>query len=115
MRLMTTASWIGFSAAPIWMVEKFGWAMMQRPLQPAIALALTSGTTSGTSGSIRQYDVLSITIAPALAARGLCSADTLAPGELSTMSMPLKANFGRSWTFRTDLSADHVCLPTERA
>ena len=31
---------------------------------------------------MRQYDVLSITMAPALAARGLCSADTLAPGVL---------------------------------
>src|SRR5580693_9961951 len=64
---------------------------------------------------MRQCDVLSITTAPALAARGLCSADTLAPGELNTMSMPLKSNFARSWTFSTDLSPNDVCLPTERA
>ena len=64
---------------------------------------------------MRQYEVLSITTAPALAARGLCSADTLAPGELNTMSMPLKSNFARSWTFRIDLSPNDICLPTERA
>ena len=34
--------------------------------------------------------------APDLTARGLYSADTLAPGELNTMSMPLKSNFARS-------------------
>src|SRR5215475_3707459 len=54
-------------------------------------------------------------MAPALAARGLCSAETLAPGELSTMSMPLKSNLARSWTFSTDFSPNEVCLPTERA
>ena len=64
---------------------------------------------------MRQYEVLSITTAPALAARGLCSADTLAPGELNTMSMPLKSNFARSWIFRIDLSPNDICLPTERA
>jgi hypothetical protein len=63
---------------------------------------------------MRQYDVLSITTAPALAARGLCSADTLAPGELNTMSTPLKSNFARSWTFRIDLSPNDAFRPTER-
>jgi hypothetical protein len=64
---------------------------------------------------MRQYEVLSITMAPALAARGLCSAETLAPGELNTMSMPLKSNLARSWTFKIVLSPNEVCLPTERA
>ena len=51
-----------------------------------MASRLTSGTTSGTSGSMRKWEVLSITTAPALAARGECSAETLPPGEDSTGS-----------------------------
>src|SRR3954453_19377052 len=62
---------------------------------------------------MRQYDVLSITIAPALTARGLCSAETLAPGELSTMSTPLKSNLARSWTFSTRSSPNEVWRPTD--
>ena len=63
---------------------------------------------------MRQYEVLSITMAPALAARGLCSAETLAPGDDSTMSMPLKSNLARSWTFSTWFSPNEVWRPTER-
>src|SRR5476649_288483 len=99
---MVAASWIGFSATTIWMVEQLGLAMMPRRLYCAIAARFTSGTTSGTSGSMRQYEVLSITTAPALTARGECSAETLEPGEESTMSMPLKSYLARSRTFRTD-------------
>ena len=32
MRVMPTASWMGFSATTIWMVEQFGLAMMSRLL-----------------------------------------------------------------------------------
>jgi len=81
------------------MVEQLGLAMMPRFLYPATASGLTSGTTSGTSGCMRKCDVLSMTTAPALAARGLCSADTFAPGDDSTMSMPSKSKAASSRTF----------------
>ena len=63
---------------------------------------------------MRQYDVLSITTAPALAARGLYSAETLAPGDDSTMSMPLKSNLARSLTLRTLSSPNEIWRPDER-
>ena len=45
---------------------------------------------------MRKCEVLSITTAPALAARGACTAETLAPGENSAMSTPLKSYLSRS-------------------
>ena len=45
-----------------WMVEQFGLAMM--PLFQAMSWGLTSGTTSGTSGSILQALLLSTTVTP---------------------------------------------------
>src|SRR5205085_3233843 len=59
------------------------------------AWAFTSGTTSGTSGSMRQADELSMTIAPALAAIGLNSRLTEAGVLDKTRSTPAKAS-GRS-------------------
>ena len=52
------------------------------------AWALTSGTTSGTSGSMRQADELSMTMAPAAATRGASSRDVAPPAENRTMSRP---------------------------
>ena len=49
-------------------VEQFGLAMI--PLCVKISSGLTSGTTRGTSGSIRNALELSITIAPRFAASG---------------------------------------------
>src|SRR5438270_13606396 len=54
--------------------------------------AFTSGTTSGTSGSIRQADELSITVAPALAAIGLNSRLTDAGVLDRTRSTPANAS-----------------------
>ena len=73
----------GFSATTIWMVEQFGLAMMPRLAKRFSACGFTSGTTSGTSGSMRNWLVLSITTQPAAAARGACTAETAAPGENS--------------------------------
>src|SRR5689334_13889551 len=56
------------------------------------APALTSGTTSGTSGSMRQALELSITMAPALVAIGLASRLTEAGVLESTMSTPANAS-----------------------
>ena len=63
---------------------------------------------------MRKYEVLSITTAPAAAARGLCSAETLAPGDDSTMSTPLKSKSARFFTFSVLSSPNETSLPTER-
>ncbi len=105
----------GFSATSICMVEQLGLAMMPRFLYCAIASGLTSLTTSGTSGSMRNCEVLSITTAPALAARGACTAETLAPGENSAISTPLKSKRSRSSTFSTFFSPKETSPPAERS
>ena len=56
------------------------------------ASALTSGTTSGTSGSMRQALELSMTMAPAFAAIGLVSRLTDAGVLDRTMSTPANAS-----------------------
>src|SRR4051794_24098320 len=50
--------------------------------------SFTSGTTSGTSGSIRQAAELSMTMAPAAATLGASSFDAVAPLENSATSSP---------------------------
>jgi hypothetical protein len=62
-------------------MEQFGLAMMAPPSMPARACALTSGTTSGIASSYRNAEVLSITTAPARAARGANSLLTEPPAE----------------------------------
>jgi hypothetical protein len=69
------------------MVVQFGLAMM--PLgRSASVCGLTSDTTSGTSGCMRQADELSITVAPAAANRGASAREAVAPTENSAMSRP---------------------------
>src|SRR5205807_8551231 len=72
-------------------VEQFGLATIPLGIR-ASASAFTSGTTSGTSGSMRQALELSTTIAPARAAIGLYSRLTLAGVLERTISMPAKAS-----------------------
>ena len=69
------------------MVVQFGLATMPLGMSSR-AWALTSGTTSGTSGSMRQADELSITMAPAAATTGASSLEVDAPAENRAMSMP---------------------------
>ena len=61
------------------MVVQFGLATMPLGID-ASASALASGTTSGTSGSRRQADELSMTMAPAAARRGASSRETAGGG-----------------------------------
>ena len=68
-------------------VVQFGLATMPFGIDRS-ASAFTSGTTSGTSGSIRQADELSITVAPAAATRGASARDAVAPAENRAMSRP---------------------------
>ena len=77
----------GWSTGIAAMVVQFGLAMM--PLRiSASACGLTSLTTSGTSGSRRQAELLSMTVTPASANRGACALEVVAPAEKSAMSRP---------------------------
>ena len=67
-RLMRLALWIGHSGTSAMIAAQFGLAMM--PLCSRIRPALISGTTSGTSGSMRKAEELSTTTAPAFTAIG---------------------------------------------
>ena len=60
--------WIGHSGTSAVIAEQFGTAIM--PLCSRMRLALISGITSGTFGSIRNAEELSMTTAPALTAIG---------------------------------------------
>src|SRR6516225_5611179 len=95
------------------MVEQLGLATIPFGMRRS-ASALTSGTTSGTSGSMRQALELSITMAPARAAIGLYSRLTRAGVLDSTMSMPAKAS-GRSGSTGYDLPAKSMGLPALRS
>src|SRR5262245_54060436 len=78
------------------------------------ASALTSGTTSGTSGSMRQALELSTTTAPALAAIGLDSRLTLAGVLDSTTSTPANAS-GLIGSTVYDLPLNSIDLPALRS
>src|SRR5207237_6456222 len=78
------------------------------------ALALTSGTTSGTSGSMRQALLLSMTMAPALAAMGLYSRLTMAGVLDRTMSTPTNAS-GRIGSTGYVLPLNVMDLPALRS
>ena len=62
------------------------------PMWPSRSSGLTCDTTSGTVGSIRQADELSITVAPCATAAGASSFETSAPAEKRAMSTPSKAS-----------------------
>ena len=59
--------------------------------KPSSAWALTSGTTSGTLGSIRHTEELSMTTAPAAAIFGDHSLLTVPPADIRQMSVPAKS------------------------
>jgi hypothetical protein len=62
------------------------------------ACSFTSGTTRGTSGSIRHADELSMTVAPARAKRGASSLEDVAPEDIRAMSTPEKSAVALSST-----------------
>src|SRR5262245_8909277 len=109
---MRARSCKGFRATTIWMVEQLGLATM--PLGMLFrASALTSGTTSGTSGSMRQALELSMTTAPALAAIGDDSRLTPAGVDERTTSTPATAS-GRIGSTTWDLPLNVIDLPALR-
>ena len=74
------------SATTIWMVEQFGLAMT--PLCQLTSPGFTSGTTSGTSSSMRNALELSIMTAPWETTASRMAFDTEPPAENSAMSTP---------------------------
>src|SRR3954452_15080004 len=90
-RLMTALSCSGFSATTSCAVEQFGLAMMFFLVKPAAASALTSGTISGTSGSMRQADELSMTTTPAAPIFGDHSFETAPPADIRQISTSEKS------------------------
>src|SRR5205085_3261748 len=97
---MVALSCSGFSATTSCAVEQFGLAMMFFFVNPPTASALTSGTTSGTSGSIRHADELSITTAPAAPILGDHSFDTAPPADIRQMSVSPKSKCSSALHFR---------------
>src|SRR3954462_7442941 len=95
------------------MVVQFGVAMIRFRGRSASA-PLTSATTSGTSGSIRQADELSMTVTPAAANVGASALDVDPPAENSAMSRPDGSAFSASST-TTSAPAHGSVLPAERA
>ena len=95
------------------MVVQFGLAMMPLRISPS-ACGLTSLTISGTSGSRRQAELLSMTVTPAAANRGACAFEVVAPAEKSAMSRPVGSAVAASSTVISPSPHGSV-LPAERA
>ena len=95
------------------MVVQFGLATIPLGMERSAA-AFASGTTSGTSGSRRQAEELSITVAPAPASRGESCRDTEAGAEHRARSMPERSAVSASST-TTSPSAHGSVVPAERA
>ncbi len=74
----------------------------------------TSETTSGTSGSLRQAEELSTTVAPAAATLGANSRDMAAPAENRARSSPAKSAVAVSST-TTSPPAHGSTWPADRA
>jgi hypothetical protein len=94
-------------------VVQLGLAMM--PLgRLASACPFTSATTSGTSGSIRHADELSITTGPAAATCGASSFEVAPPAENKAMSRPDHSAAAASST-TTSVPFHGRVRPAERA
>ena len=96
-RRSPAAACSGLSTGIAAMVVQLGLATIPFGMDPSV-WGLTSATTNGTSGSIRQADELSMTIAPAAANRGASSRDDVAPAENRAMSRPSRSATAASST-----------------
>jgi len=92
-------------------VEQFGFAMI--PRCAAMSCGLTSGITSGTSGSMRKAEVLSTTTHPASTARGANFFEMLPPADASTRSTSPKLLSVSSSTTSSS-PAKGIFLPADR-
>ncbi len=75
---------------------------------------MTSETTSGTSGSIRNAEELSTTVTPASAKRGASAREVVAPAEKSATSSPAGSAVEASSTV-ISRPAKGSTVPAERA
>ena len=94
-------------------VVQLGFAMMPRGRIFA-ASGLISGTTKGTSVSMRKAEELSMTTAPAAAADGPYSREIPPPALKSAMSTPTNESCVSSST-TISLPRNNIVLPAERA
>ena len=109
----TARSCSGFSATSIWIVEQFGFATMAPPLRGILA-PFTSGTTSGTSGSMRNAALLSTTRQPFDAAMGPHCRATDEPAENSASRAPSKTS-GDAASRRTSTPRKRTVPPADRS
>ena len=93
-------------------VEQFGLAMIFFLEKPTIASAFTSGTIRGTSGSMRQAELLSMTTAPLAAIFGDQILDTSPPALINAISTLPKSKVSRSRHFSV-LSPKLTSLPMD--
>ena len=82
---------MAFSATTIWIVVQLGLAMIRRGAFFA-SPGLTSGTTSGTSASMRNALELSIITAPCFVIVAANSRDVPAPADVRAKSTPRKSS-----------------------
>ena len=111
MRLIGEISCSGFRPKLIIIVEQFGLAII--PLCFKISSGFTSGTTRGTSGSIRNALELSITIAPRLAASGANVLEIEPPANKAISIFSKDSGFASSTTNVFPFTVSSV--PAERA
>src|SRR3990172_167165 len=111
MRSMRFTLCTGQSAWHRGVVGQLGMEMI--PLCPCRSLALTSGTTSGTSGSMRQAELSSMATAPAFTAYGISVLDTSVVAEKKVRSTPRNDLVVASST-STSHSPTVILRPTER-
>ena len=108
MRLCLCSGHSGITAT---IATQFGLAMM--PICREIASGFTSGTTSGTPGSMRNAEELSTTTAPCRTAIGANRRDTAPPAENSAISTPGKlSSFSSSTAMPSPRNSS--LLPAER-
>ncbi len=112
-RTSPASSCRGLSAGIAAIVVQLGLAMMPLPAF-ATCSGLTSLTTSGTAGSIRQAEELSMTTAPAAAKRSASARDAVAPAENSAMSSPAGSAVAASSTVTSPPDQGSV-EPADRA
>ena len=103
----------GLSTGIATIVVQLGLATMPFGIDPS-ASALTSGTTRGTSGSMRQADELSMTTAPAAATTGASSFEVAPPAENRAKSSPVKSAVAASST-TTSWPRQSSVRPADRA
>jgi len=85
------------SATTSWAVEQLGLAMMFLRSAHSTSSGFTSGTISGTSGSMRKAEELSMTMGPASPIFGDQILEKLPETLISTRSTVEKSNCSMSW------------------